>query len=512
MAEMERIQEHIEDGLSDRQIARSLKCRRSRVREYRGFGPETNSAQAVAAPTESAEPAWATRVEWHSVLEEIGRGFELKRIWEERVSPATGYPNFWKYLNKRYSWLLQKTVTLREFQPGTHCEVDWAGKRIPWWDARGERREAHVFIGILCHSQLIFAWAASDERKPNWIAAHQKMYSFFGGVPRITVPDNLKTGVSKAHLYDPDLHPAYQELARHYHTAIVPARVKRPRDKALVENAVGIVMRLFRWTYRNHRFHCINEVNEALSQVTTRINAKAHSRFKISRRERFETLERPHLRDLPEQPFQDIEWKTARVHPDCTISIDSATYSVPHLHRGKEVRVKLTSRQIEVFLNLERVALHGRDRSKSGARHLIPEHLPPNAQAYHEATPQNLLSQARFIGPALHAFIEALLKEDALGNLRRAQGFIRQAAEENHRYGRSEAEPRIALAIEQMSRFGQARVRTFKERLEQLRKQKPLPVQDREITRLAGNPMLRGTGAAQGMDQPYALPLQEIPR
>jgi len=248
--------------------------------------------------------------------------------------------------------------------------------------------------------------------------------------------------------------------------------VKRPKDKALVENAVGLVMRLFKWMYRNHRFHSLNEVISALAEVSERINSKTHSRFKISRRERFEALERPHLRTLPEHPFEDIEWKTARVHPDCTVAIDSATYSVPHIHRGKEVRVKLTSRQIEVFVNLERVALHGRDRSKSGARHLIPEHLPPNSQAYHEATPQNLISQARFISPALHLFIQGLLKEDALGNLRRAQGFIRQASEENHRYGRAEAEPRIALAIEQMSRFGSPRVRTFKERLEHLRNKK----------------------------------------
>ncbi|NDD14745.1 MAG: IS21 family transposase, partial [Betaproteobacteria bacterium] len=200
----------------------------------------------------------------------------------------TGYSNFWKFLGKRYSWLMKKTVTLREFEPGSHCEVDWAGSRIPWWDHRGQRREAHVFLGILCHSQLIFVWAAADERKHNWITAHQKMYSFFGGVPRVTVPDNLKSGVSKAHLYDPELNPGYSEMGRHYHTAIVPARVRRPKDKALVENAVGLVTRLFRWTYRNHRLHSLVEVNEALLAVCERINSKAHTRFKTSRRERFE--------------------------------------------------------------------------------------------------------------------------------------------------------------------------------------------------------------------------------
>src|SRR5690606_1025832 len=166
-------------------------------------------------------------------------------------SERTGYPNFWKYLQRQYPALLSSTVTLREFSPGEYCEVDWAGDRIEWRDSRGHRREAHVFLGILCHSQLIFARAFENERKDSWLSAHERMYAFFGGVPRVTVPDNLKTGTKRAHLYDPDLNPSYTELSVHYGTAIVPARVRRPKDKALVENAVGIVMRLFRWSMRH---------------------------------------------------------------------------------------------------------------------------------------------------------------------------------------------------------------------------------------------------------------------
>lgn len=510
VARIEEIQRYIQEGRSDREIARTLRCRRTRVREIRELGDA--AAQAIAGlPAGAAEPAWTTRVEWTSVTSEISRGFEIKRIWEERAATATGYPNFWKYLNKRYAWLMKRTVTLREFDPGTHCEVDWAGDKILWWDSHGHRREAHVFVGILCHSQLIFAWAAPDERKHNWLTAHQKMFSFFGGVPRVIVPDNLKTGVSKAHLYDPDLNPSYIELARHYGTAVVPARARRPQDKALVENAVGIVMRLFRWIYRDRRFHSIAEVIQALSVVCSRINAKAHSRFRTSRSARFESLEQAHLRALPELPFEEIEWRTASVHPDCTISVEGATYSVPHVHRGKEVRVKLTARQLEIFVALDRVALHARDRGKSGARHIVPEHLPINSQAYREATPQNVLSQARFLSPTLHAFIDSIFQEDTLGHLRRSQGFIRHAREEIGRFGRADAEPRIALATEQMRRFGKIRVQFFEEQLKQLRKQKPAPSADREIQRIAGNPMLRGTGEPREMD-PNQLPLPMIER
>lgn len=504
VARIEEVQRYIHEGLSDRQIARTLHCRRTRVREIRELG-ETAGQTITALPPETAEPAWASRVEWTAVTSEIGRGFEIKRIWEERAATATSYSNFWKYLSRRYAWLLQKTVTLREFDPGTHCEVDWAGDKVQWWDIHGHRREAHVFVGILCHSQLIFAWAAADERKHNWLAAHQKMYAAFGGVPRVTVPDNLKTGVVRTHRYDPDLNPGYMELARHYGTAVVPARARRPRDKALVENAVGIVQRLFRWTYRDRRFYSLAEVTEALAAVSARINEKQHSRFRTSRRARFEALERNHLRPLPEQPFEEIEWKTASVHPDCTIAVEGASYSVPHLHRGKEVRVKLTGRQVEVFLALERVALYPRDRSKSGARHITPGHLPPNSQAYREAIPSNILSQARFLSPALHACIDALFQEDTLGHLRRAQGLLRHARDEISRFGRADGESRVAAATAQMQRFAKYRVSFFSEQLVRLRKQIPAAGAVREIERIPGNPMLRGRGEPCDQGQQLTL-------
>jgi hypothetical protein len=303
------------------------------------------------------------------------------------------------------------------------------------------------------------------------------------------VPDNLKTGVLKSHRYDPDLNPAYTELARHYGVAVVPARVRRPKDKALVEGAVGLVQRLFGWMFRNKRFHSLQEINEALALVMERINTRPHSRFKTSRRERFLLDEAAHLKSLPLLPFEDIDWREARVHPDSTIAVEGAFYSVPHTLRGKIVRVKLTSRHVEMFFGLERVAIHGRDRSKKGVRVINHMHLPPQSAAYREVTPQNLLSQARFLAPSLHSLLNDLFTEDALGNIRRAQGLIRAARSEIMRFGRPEAEQRIARAIKQMRRFDRIRVSYFTEQLEAGRKRKR--PEEREITRLPNNPMLR---------------------
>lgn len=506
VARIQEIQRLIQAGHSNRQIAQALRCRRSRVREIRELGEE--AIKVFTLPPTAIDPPWAQSVHWPVVLEEIGRGFEIKRIWEERAASHTSYSNFWKYLTRRYPSLMQESVVLREFEPGTHCEVDWAGDTLEWWDESRHKKKAHLFVGILCHSQLIFAYATEDEKKVNWLNSHGKMYSFFGGVPCVTVPDNLKTGTKKAHLYDPDLNPDYAELAVHYQTAVVPARVRSPRDKALVENAVGIVMRLFRWRNRYRRFYSLSEINEALLEVVNQINHKAHSRLKVSRRERFESVEKEKLKPLPETPFEQIEWRICRVHPDSTVALESNYYSVPYPHRGKEVRVKLTSRQVEIFLGLERVALHSRHFSRRGKRILHPDHLPPNAKAYLEATPKNLLAQARFISPTLHDLIDELLQEDALGHLRRAQGLIRHARGEIQRYGREEAEARIREAIAQMRSFGKIRVLFFEEILKELR---PLASpEDRTIQRKPGNPMLRGTEATV-QNQPQLLLLERNP-
>jgi hypothetical protein len=491
VAKVQEIQRLINEGHSDRQIARALHCRRSRVAEIRQMGPtaEAGFVSAVMTPP-VPEPLWANGVEWSAVLSELGLGYELKRIWEDRAQSLTGYPNFWKYLSRKHPTVLRASVSIREFAAGSQCEVDWAGSKLVWWDSKSRKQEAHVFVATLCHSQLIFACAFENEKQEAWLSAHTRMFSFWKGVPRVTVPDNLKTGVRSPHRYDPDLNPAYHQLALHYGTAVVPARVRRPKDKALVELSVKLVIKLFTWMYRHRRFSSIAEINEALAACCEKINTRPHSRFKISRRQRFEQSELPKLKDLPEQPFEQVQWKTARVHPDCTVSIESATYSVPHLHRGKEVRVKMTQNQVEIFLGFERLSIHARDRSKAGKRIIDPAHLPANSKAFLEATPQHLLSQARFIGPELKTLIEELFQEDALGHLRRAQGLIRRARSEIELLGRTQAEPRIQLAIEQMKRFNKIRVSYFDTQLITLRKQ-TLESADREIQRKPGNPMLR---------------------
>ena len=479
----------IQEGLSDRQIARALSLRRSRVAEIRGLG---NEAPTVLGAAAIPEPLWTNGVDWNAVDREIREGHDLKRIWEDRATERTSYSNFWKYLNRRFAPLLKETVTLREFEPGGHCEVDYSGDPVVWWDDRNRPLKAQIFVGILCHSQLLFAFATVDQKKASWLLAHQKMYAFFGGVSRVTVPDNTKTGVLKAHLYDPDLNPAYLDLAIHYGTAVVPARAGRPRDKSFVEGAIGILQRHIRWSFRNRRFRSLAEVNAALSALIARINDRSHTRFRISRRERFERTEKNALKPLPEEPYCLIDWKVCRVHPDSTIALEGAYYSVPFLHRGKEVRVRLSSRQVEIFVETERVALHGRYFGHSGHRIVDPAHLPPNSQAYRETTPQFLLSQARGLSPALGSLVEDLFQEDSLAHLRRVQGLIRTARTERDHLAPDRADAVLEQAVDLLRSRGTIRVRLFQAILQGLRTQPPaLP--DRTLHRRPGNPMLRST-------------------
>jgi hypothetical protein len=444
-------------------------------------------------------PGWALKVDWNLVEKDIKGGHEFKRIWEAYALDSTSYPNFYKHTKSRFAQLLQATVTLREFSAGEHCEVDYAGDRVEWIDRKGEIHEAHLFVGILCFSQLIFAWAAPDEKKQNWLESHRRMFSFFGGVPRVIVCDQLKNGVIKSHLYDPDLNPDYVALASHYGTVIVPARVRHPKDKALVEGAVKILCRYFRFAYRRHTFTSIEEVNRALTSVLERLNTRPHTRFKISRRERFEELEKKVLLAHPVEPYELAEWKTAILHPDCTIfGSDKNCYSAPHIYRGKELRVKMTLSQVEIFLDLERIALHARVKlGKIGERVVDSNHLPENSRAYREATPQHLLSQARFIHADLHAFIDEIFQKDTLGNIRKVQGFIRRAHAIVQSHGKTAADPWIAKTIEGMKRFERIRVKTFEELIKSEMKKSTVPQEDRTIIRLPGNPMVRGHGTHQ---------------
>lgn len=497
MARHDEIKRRLNEGRGVREIARSLKVSRVTVREIR----DGAKAAPVVQRKRAVDPLWMAQVGWQEVIEDLRRGHALKLIWDEKAKRLTTYANFWKQFYRKFPEYRQASVTAREFAAGERVEVDWAGDPIEWVDVKtGELHKAWVFVSGLGFSQLLFAWATPDMKSMHWLACHQRMFEFYGGVPHVTVPDCLKQGVIKCHIYDPDLNPEYAQLAAHFATSIVPARPGTPKDKAIAEGLVKILSRYVRFRYRKHRFTSIGEINRALEECVEKINDRAHTRFRISRRERFETVEKAALKTLPTVPYEVGEWKRATLHPDCYIGIDSALYSAPHIHRGKELRVKLTETQVEIYLDLECLAIHARDRRRGGYRTKIDTHFPPQSQAYYEATPQNLISQARFIDEALHALVVELFNEDIYGNIRRVQGLVRSCHKEIQQVGREAAIAHIRTALATMRRHGKVRVPYLTDLLKQARLKKGQPSAEREIKRIPGNPMLRHGKHQQALD------------
>jgi len=273
-----------------------------------------------------------------------------------------------------------------------------------------------------------------------------------------------------------------------------------PYSKAIVEGLVKILMRFVRFRHRRHRFTSLFEINRALAECIERVNDRRHTRFGISRRERFQTVEKAALKPLPIGGVDCGEWKEAKLHPDCYVYVEGDYYSAPHIHRHKKLRIKITENQVEIFLKLERLAIHPRSRHRNGRRIKIDAHFPPASQAYYEATPQRLLSQSRFIHPELNQLFVELFNTDVYGNIRRCQGFVSRCTKEINQSGHELAGVRIATAIASMRRYNKFRVPYFKALLDQARKQALQPEVGRDIVRRPGNPMLRYVAAASTSD------------
>lgn len=487
VARYEEIGRRLAEGRSVREIAHALGCSRRTVREVRD-----GQRLSPAAPKVSDDPLWMAQLDWPAIIHDLGLGHALKFLWEEKAQHLTTYSNFWKQFYRKFPQYRHASVTAREFAPGERVEVDYAGDPIEWVEiSTGEIRQAWIFVAGLGFSQLLFAWGAQDMKSRHWLACHRRMFAFYGGVAHVTVPDCLKQGVQKCHLYDPDLNPAYAALAVHYGTAVVPARPAHPKDKAIVEGLVKILMRYLRFSHRRTRFTSLAQINQALTQCVAHINARRHTRFGVSRRERFERVEKAALKALPVNELEYGEWKEATLHADCYVYVEGDYYSAPHIHRHKRLRIKLTEHQVEIFLRLERLAIHPRCRHRNGKRIFIDAHFPAASQAYYEATPQKLLSQSRFVHPELNRLFVELFNADVYGNIRRCQGLLRSCTKEINDAGHDIASLRIVAAIETMRRYNKFRVPYFQALLAQARRQSIQPPLEREIVRRAGNPMLR---------------------
>ena len=316
-----------------------------------------------------------------------------------------------------------------EHRAGEKCFVDYAGHTVDVIDRyTGEIRSAQIFVAVLGCSNYTYSEATWTQSLPDWLGAHVRALEFFGGAPQALVPDNLKSGVDKAHRYDPDLNRAYAEFAEHYGVAILPARVRKPRDKSKVETGVQIVERWILARLRNRQFFSLAELNAAIDALLIEMNERPFQKLEGSRRSQFIERDQPALKALPPRAYEYAQWKLAKVHPDYHIELEHAYYSVPYKHIGQRVDVRVTARMIEIFAQRELVASHVR-LFKRGARVTLDAHRPANHRAIIDTTIERLMQRAEAISPSVaHVLREQFnRKRHPEEALRTAQGILRLA-------------------------------------------------------------------------------------
>ncbi|HTR17018.1 MAG TPA: IS21 family transposase [Acetobacteraceae bacterium] len=412
-------------GASVRTIARAVGVGHTTVAEYLRrttvigitwpVPPALDDAaleRRLFAPPGFNTPQSKPMPDWHHVHAELRRrGVTLLLLWEEyRAAHPDGY-GYSRFCDLYIDWRRGISATMRQTHvAGEKLFVDFAGDTVPVFDGlSGEARRAHVFVAVLGASNYTYAEARWSEGLADWVGAHVSALSFLGGVPRLLVCDNLRAGVTAACRYEPGINRTYQELATHYGTAVLPTRVRRPRDKAKVETAVLIVERYILARLRNRHFLSLGDLNAAIRELLGELNARLMRKLGASRREFFESLDRPALLPLPPEPYAYAEWRRCRVAPDDHVEVQGHFYSVPSRLIREVVEARITAGTVELFHAGQRVAAHPRSALKH--RHTtILEHMPSAHRRYASWTPARIQSAAAAIGPGTAALVEAILR------------------------------------------------------------------------------------------------------
>lgn len=335
----------------------------------------------------------------------------LQLLWEEyQQSQPQGY-RYSQFCELYRQWRRKLDLVLRqEHRAGEKMFVDWAGATIPIYDREtGEAKPASLFVAALGASSYTFARATLSQDLPNWIECHVRAFEFFQGTTQLIVPDNPRTGVTRACRYDPDLNHTYLELAQHYHVAIMPARPYKPRDKAKVEAAVLLAERWLIAVLRHEKFFSLPDLNQAIAFHLERLNQRPFRKREGTRALLYATLDRPALQPLPYERYVMAEWKTVRANIDYHVEVDHHYYSVPYQLRGEELESRSTATMVEIFYHGKRVASH--IRSLARYQHsTMAEHMPKSHQAYLEWTPSRLIHWGESVGEATGQVIRNILE------------------------------------------------------------------------------------------------------
>lgn len=417
-------------GFSQRNIAQSIPCSRNTVAKTLeraaalgiSWPLSDGTTDAVLAKklfaTEDEKSQSTKRMPNYEYIrkELLKNGVSRKLLWTEYLEECKQlgeeplmYSQFCFHIQEEEE-KRQATMHINR-KPGEQIEVDWAGDPAHVIDPNtGEVLDARVFVGVLPYSQYTFVEAFPDEKTPNWIKAHIHMFNYFGGVARILVPDNTATAVNhNGGWYTQELNATYHELAEHYGTAIIPARVRRPKDKPSAEGNVGHASTWIIAALRNEQFFSFEELNEAIAAKLERYNTEKFQKKDGSRKSWFEEEEAPALLPLPLRPYEFAEWKEATVQYNYHIAYDLMYYSVPYEYIGEKVSLRVTDSAIEIFHHQNRIASHRRLHGRKGQYSTVTEHMPPDHQKYLEWNGDRFRKWAKSIGSSTAQVVDAML-------------------------------------------------------------------------------------------------------
>jgi len=416
-------------GVSSNEVARRLGIAASTVRLT--LQRLTGAGLSWPLPTEMSDTALEallftavgtkqghrrhTEPDWAWVHRELKRSkyVTLQVLWDEYIDQHPDGYRYSRFCELYRSWARRLSVTMRQTHAGgDKLFVDYAGDTVPVIIDRltGKTRPAQIFVAVLGASNLTYAEASWTQALPDWIAAHTRVFTAIAGIPRLLVPDNTKVAVIKSCLYDPVINRTYSEMAAHYGTAVLPARPRRPRDKAKVESAVLIIERWLLGRLRHRRYYSLDELNATIRELVRQLNdERPLRRLGVTRRALFEELDRPKLRSLPAEPYSFAEWRVRRVGIDYHVEVEKHYYSVPYRFARKEVEARLTPQTVEIFLKGERIAAHRRG-SGNYQYTTLPEHMPASHRRYADWTIERIRREAAAIGPATAALCELILE------------------------------------------------------------------------------------------------------
>jgi transposase len=443
------------EGFSEREIAQSVGSARSSVQiclwraERAGvvwpLSAEQDDAALEALLYPRPRPGITVQptpdYEW--VERELRRKHVTRRqLWREYLAVYPKGLQYTAFCVKFQHWRRSRSVTLSLTHiPGDRLFVDYAGDPAHFADpTTGIVQKAWLFVAVWPYSGRLYAEATRTQTSADWLGAHVRALEAFGAAPRALVPDNCTTAVTKARRYDPQFNRSYVELAAHYTLAVLPARVRKPRDNAAVENSVLIVERRVLGALRDRQFFSLAELNAAIGLIIEAINTEPFQKREGSRHSVFESEERPATQALPARRYEYAEWKIgARVHQDHHIEVSRAYYSVHYTLVGQRVDARLTAHTVEIFGHGQVIATHPR-AVRRYQRLTIEAHRPPGHQAYLALGIDTLLARAERVGAATREILERQLRRkrhpgevirEALGVLRLAQDFSAERLEQS---------------------------------------------------------------------------------